>query len=88
LQNDVIAAARSLVTAVRGSGQRREEFQQIIKDGNTAGGWGNAKELLRVVALLKDVDTRWSSTFLMIDQLIELWLVRHFYLLFWLLILN
>lgn len=76
LQNDVVGAARSLITAVRGSGQCCEEFKQIIKNGNISGGWGDFKQQLRVVELLKDVDTRWSSTFLMIDRLLELWLVR------------
>ncbi|KAJ3925110.1 MAG: hypothetical protein NXY57DRAFT_907468 [Lentinula lateritia] len=71
---DNFLSARSLITAVRGSGQCCEEFKQIIKNGNISGGWGDFKQQLRVVELLKDVDTRWSSTFLMIDRLLELWL--------------
>ncbi|KAJ6614513.1 ribonuclease H-like domain-containing protein, partial [Mycena sp. CBHHK59/15] len=43
-------------------------------EGNTAGGFGEPAEPLRVVTLLKDVDTRWSATFLMIDRLLEQYL--------------
>jgi hypothetical protein len=32
-----------------------------------------AEEEIRVVQLLRDVDTRWSSTFLMVDRLLELY---------------
>ncbi|KAJ7433861.1 ribonuclease H-like domain-containing protein [Mycena latifolia] len=70
-QLDPVASARKLVTACRASGQRREAFEDVISSGNEAGGWGEPPELLRVVGLLKDVDTRWSATFLMIDRLLE-----------------
>ncbi|KAJ7440177.1 hypothetical protein FB451DRAFT_1344143 [Mycena latifolia] len=76
LQRDPVAEARSLVTACRASGQRREAFEKTIEEGNEAGGWGDPLELLRysVVGLLKDVETRWSATFLMIDRLLEQYL--------------
>ncbi|KAJ6506004.1 hypothetical protein DFH09DRAFT_943442, partial [Mycena vulgaris] len=73
LQNDVVGLARSLVTACRASGQRRDDFEETIEKGNENGGWGEPPELLRVVGLLKDVDTRWSSIFLMVDRLLELY---------------
>lgn len=77
LKDDAVVAARRLVTACRASGQRREDFEDLIEDGNnTRGGFGDPPELLRVIGLLKDVDTRWSSTFLMIDRVLELVLVR------------
>ncbi|KAF7330238.1 putative AC transposase [Mycena venus] len=68
---DPVAEARTLVTACRASGQRRDNFETTIKEGNAAGGFGEPKENLRVVGLLKDVETRWSATFLMIDRLLE-----------------
>jgi hypothetical protein len=75
MKDDVVASARSLVRACRASGQRRADFESVIEDGNEEGGWGDPPKLLRVVGLLKDVDTRWSSTFLMIDRVLELYLV-------------
>ncbi|KAJ6602746.1 ribonuclease H-like domain-containing protein, partial [Mycena vulgaris] len=74
LKLDPVSAARKLVTACRASGQRREAFENIIKAGNDAGGWGNPPQILRVVGLLKDVETRWSATFLMIDRVLEQYL--------------
>lgn len=75
LQSDVVGLARSLVTACRASGQRRDDFEQVLEEGNNRGGWGDPPELLRIVGLLKDVDTRWSSIFLMIDRVLELYQV-------------
>lgn len=74
LKSDVIGRARRLVAACRASGQRREDFRTTIVDGNENDSWGDAG-LVRVVVLLRDVDTRWSSTFLMIDRVLELHLV-------------
>jgi len=71
-----VSSARRFVTACRASGQRREEFEKIIRDGNVSGGWGVNNEPLRVVGLLKDVDTRWSSTFSMIDRFLEMYPVH------------
>ena len=48
----------------------------MIKEGNTSNAWGKEDEediRLREVQLLRDVDTRWSSTFLMIDRVLELY---------------
>ncbi|KAJ7617525.1 hypothetical protein DFH06DRAFT_1012501 [Mycena polygramma] len=74
LESDPVAEARSLVTACRASGQRREALEKVIREGNDAGGFGDPAEELRVVGLLKDVETRWSATFLMIDRLLEQYL--------------
>jgi hypothetical protein len=73
LKEDVVAAARSLVTACRASGQRREDFQNTISERNEGGGWGDPPQHLRNVVLLRDVDTRWSSIFRMIDRVLELY---------------
>ncbi|TEB10196.1 hypothetical protein FA13DRAFT_1653250, partial [Coprinellus micaceus] len=76
LQDDTIKRARQLVHFIRDSGQRREDFIAVIKKDNEDGSWGKDSEgkniELRVVGLLKDVDTRWSSTFFMVDRVIEL----------------
>ncbi|KAL1738946.1 ribonuclease H-like domain-containing protein, partial [Schizophyllum fasciatum] len=74
LKADVIAKARKLIHAVRASGQRREAFEKTIRVQNELGGWGEPPQLLRVVGLLRDVDTRWSSTLIMIDRLLELYM--------------
>jgi hypothetical protein len=83
LQDDTIKRARQLVHFIRDSGQRREDFIAVIKKGNEDGSWGKDSEgkniELRVVGLLKDIDTRWSSTFFMVDRVIELRLVRPFF---------
>jgi hypothetical protein len=73
LKDDVVASARSLVTACRASGQRREDFRNTILQGNEDGGWGDPPQPLRDVVLLRDVDTRWSSIFRMIDRVLELY---------------
>lgn len=80
LRSDVVAAIRQFVTAVRSSGQRREQFDNILRDGNAAGGWGAPLKLLRPVGLKKDVITRWSSTYNMVDHFVELYLVSFFFL--------
>ncbi|KAF9542985.1 hypothetical protein CPC08DRAFT_650017 [Agrocybe pediades] len=70
LHNDVVAKCRSLVTACRASGQRREDLQKTITEGNEREYFSkhiSNKELLR------DMDIRWSSTFLMIDRVLELY---------------
>jgi len=74
LQYDVVAAARQLVTACRASGQRREDFASTIKEGNAAGSFG--EDGLREVGLLRDMDIRWSASYLMIDRVLEVYPVR------------
>ncbi|KZT21839.1 hypothetical protein NEOLEDRAFT_1072768, partial [Neolentinus lepideus HHB14362 ss-1] len=70
LNGDPVARARSLVTACRASDQRRTDFQKTIQEGNE----GNLFDVnLPENELLRDVDTRWSSTFLMIDRVLELY---------------
>ncbi|KAF8185444.1 hypothetical protein BJ912DRAFT_1114624 [Pholiota molesta] len=75
LKRDVVGLVRRYVTACRASGQRREQFEVILKEGNDTGGWGDANEQLRNVGLLKDVDTRWSAIFNMLDRFLETYLV-------------
>ena len=72
LDSDVVGKARSLVSACRASGQRREDLQTTITEGNSSRSFPDGKEL-RNVQLLRDMDVRWSSTYLMIDRVLELY---------------
>jgi RNA processing factor Prp31 len=86
LKSDVVSAVRKLVNAIRASGQRREDLDKAINEWNSklATNRTNSEsteeidELMRVVTLLRDVDTRWSSTFNMIDRAVELYPVMFF----------
>ncbi|KAJ7440837.1 hypothetical protein B0H11DRAFT_1750466, partial [Mycena galericulata] len=51
-------------------------FEIIIKEGNATGGFGKLKNNLRVGELLKDVKTRWSAIFWMINRLLKQHLVN------------
>ncbi len=70
LRNDPIKRAQELVNVCRVSGQRREELMEIIKAGNQTGAFPKP---IPEVQLLRNVDTRWSSIYLMIDHLLELY---------------
>ncbi|KAJ3832358.1 hypothetical protein F5878DRAFT_548307, partial [Lentinula raphanica] len=63
--------ARKLVNACRSSGKRRDALRDAIL--SIRGAQHGRDDLMREVVLLRDVDTRWSSTFLMIDHLLELY---------------
>jgi hypothetical protein len=69
LESDVIGKLRQQVTTLRASGHRRRELKQTIHDLNQQ---NPPERQLRVQALLKDMDVRWSSTFLMIDRALNL----------------
>ena len=70
LRNDPVKLARQLVTACRASGGRRAELREVIKEGNRIHAFGDKP--LPELQLLRDVDTRWSSTFLMINRVLTL----------------
>ncbi|KAJ7584888.1 hypothetical protein C8J56DRAFT_789034 [Mycena floridula] len=72
LAGDAVGRARTVVSAVRSSGQRRADFHDVIEEHNREGASHDPPEFLRVVTLLREVETRWSSTFLMIDRVVEL----------------
>lgn len=71
LTADVLGTARKVIATCRVSGKRREEFLDTILEGNLDETWvdddGNpmSREALQ---LLRDCETRWSSTFLMVDR--------------------
>ena len=72
LRTKPISNTRSIVAICRKSGSRRTELRNIIMEGIRDGTWPH----LRVVQLLRDCVTRWSSTYNMIDRCIELYPVR------------
>jgi hypothetical protein len=71
--SDPIARGRNVVRVIRGSGMRREAFDEVIKNGNDRG-WFKRGQPLTVVKikprqLLRDVRTRWDSIYLMLNRL-------------------
>lgn len=72
LRNDPVRRCRELVSTCRSSDIRRADLLATIKAGNMDSAWGAGIEL-RLMQLLRDVETRWSSTFLMIDRAMELY---------------
>jgi hypothetical protein len=72
VKSDPVGRTRGIVAVCRKSGQRRRELQNIIAIGNSCNAWGIGI-IIRLVQLLHDCETRWSSTFNMVDRLIELY---------------
>ncbi|KAF8505584.1 hypothetical protein F5888DRAFT_1604559, partial [Russula emetica] len=72
VQSDPVGRMRQIVITCRKSGQRREGLQKPIATGNDTNAWGPDTNI-RLVQLLRDCETRWSSTFNMIDRFIELY---------------
>ena len=71
LRSDLIQKVRSFVGEARSSGLRREAFSEAIAAANQSLLFGPDVQLPGDTQLLRDVDTRWSSQFLMIDRYIE-----------------
>lgn len=80
IQKNPIKSSRSVVIAVRSSGLRRDDFLDTIKLGN-AKNWfqppGSPIKTLPEHELKRDSETRWDSTYGMIDRLIEMRSVSH-----------
>lgn len=68
-----IERARSVVRAIRVSGMRRDAFESVIENGNQNGWFTLEHSLqpvtLRKLELLRDVQTRWDSVYLMLERL-------------------
>lgn len=79
LESDLVGKCRSIVAACRVSGQRRQALLKKIDEGNKSGYWkgklDNGKDKIPLVQLLRDCETRWSSTYNMIDRVLELYAV-------------
>lgn len=88
LQGDPIGRVRKLVSDCRASGQRRRALQDVIRDSNKMKSWPQTVMdfdslmlpdalktggVLPDVQLLRDCETRWSSTFLMITRVLTLY---------------
>jgi hypothetical protein len=76
LQSKPITKTREIVAVCRRSGQRRSELRAVIVKGNDTSSWPSANGKVPVLQLLRDCETRWSSTFNMIDRLMEIYPVR------------
>lgn len=74
---DPIARVRKIVMTIRSSGQRRDAFMKWIETGNKSGLFvaNNKPVQIQPKQLLRDVRTRWDSTYQMIKRCIEMRLV-------------
>jgi hypothetical protein len=71
VMDDVVALSRKLANALRSSGQRLDDLSSVIRKGWDDELW--TPEEVPDHAVLNDMDVRWSSTFLMIDRILELY---------------
>ncbi len=78
VQSDPVGRTQQIVATCRKSGQHREGLQKLIATGNDTNAWGPDTNIW-LVQLLRDCETRWSSTYNMIDQLIELYPVSTYH---------
>ena len=80
LEVDPIAHCRKLVSNCGASGQRHEDLQATITDANEAGLFSKDNKGISIqlpsLQLLCDVDTQWSSIYLMLEQVLDLYLVK------------
>jgi len=79
---DPIARLRRIVMAIRSSGQRRDALMRWIETGNQSGLFvlNNKQVQIQQKQLLRDVQTRWDSTYQMIKRCIEMRVVSLFIL--------
>lgn len=75
LATDPIATGRDIIRIIRASGQRRKGFHDTIINRNSNQWYTGNTTQVPVVELLRDVKTRWDSTFFMINRLRALRLV-------------
>jgi hypothetical protein len=69
---DLLGKVRSLIKAIRASGQRQTEFYNVVESGNRADWWKDANgnpEKIKPLKFLRDVKTRWDSTYQMLIRL-------------------
>jgi hypothetical protein len=72
LESDVVGSTRKLIATCRVSGKRCEEFQDMILEGNLEEKWrdDDGKYSQKILQLLRDCETRWSLTHLMVDRVL------------------
>ena len=79
---DTVSHARTVVRVVRGSGMRRDAFDDVIINGNSKGWFkeGQPPKTVQVqrLQLLRDVRSRWDSEYYMLNRLRDLRLVHLF----------
>lgn len=74
LERDPIGRVRDLVASCRSSGHRRRALEKFITEGNKSGYWREVTGGdMRNIRLIRDCETRWSSTYLMVQRVIELY---------------
>lgn len=71
---DPIGRCRKLVIKLRSSGQRRDDFNNWVKTGNEKNWFKLRGQVVKVPhrELLRDVETRWDSTYQMIKRCVEM----------------
>ncbi|KDQ54070.1 hypothetical protein JAAARDRAFT_135955, partial [Jaapia argillacea MUCL 33604] len=74
LSLDPIGGIRTAVGALHKSGQRRCDLRDVIIEGNKSAEktWPDKVDFIQPLQLLRDVDTRWSSTFQMMGRYLYL----------------
>jgi hypothetical protein len=78
VKSDPVGGTRGVVAVWRKFGLRHEDWKQVINTGNSCNAWG-PDVVIRPVQLLRDCETCWSSTFNMVDRLIELYPVSNMF---------
>ena len=77
LEADPIVWCQKLIANCQASSQCRENLQATISDANGAGLFGRDDEgadiELQSLQLLCDIDTQWSSIFLMVERVLDLY---------------
>ena len=71
---DPIGRCRRLVVKLRSSGQRRDDFNNWVKTGNEKNWFKIKGQVVKLPhkELLRDVPTRWDSTYQMIKRCVEM----------------
>lgn len=75
MKRDPIKRARMVVRILHSSDQRKRDFKEVINNGNKSGWFRGVDSSVVVVPNLeplRDVKTRWDSTYAMIERLVRL----------------
>ena len=76
IKHDPVKHARTVIHILHSSDQRKQNFKEVIKNGNKSG-WFRAVDSSTIVVPdlepLCDVKTQWDSTYAMIEHLVVLW---------------